>query len=98
MPEDVANGFERRSVLQEMDRQRMAKTVWALNGNAQTAPSNDGLKDLFSRIPKFEWEIAQYQNYLPMQEQEQPTKSPAEIVQEQQQAAQGIFNKDQQPN
>ena len=59
---------------------------------------HDGLKELFTRIPKFEWEIAQYQNYLPMQEQEQATKSPAEIVQEQQQAAQGIFNKDQQPN
>ena len=59
---------------------------------------HDGLRDLFSRIPRFEWEIAQYQGSLPMQEQERSEKNPADIVQEQQQAAQEIFKQDQQPN
>ena len=59
---------------------------------------HDGLRDLFSRIPRFEWEIAQYQKILPMQEQEQSAVNPSDIVQEQQQAAQGIFSQDKQPN
>lgn len=59
---------------------------------------HDGLRDLFTHIPRFEWEIAQYQNILPMQEQEQLGQNPGDIVQEQQQAAQGYFSQDKQPN
>lgn len=59
---------------------------------------HDGLRDLFTHIPRFEWEIAQYQNILPMQEQEQFGQNPGDIVQEQQQAAQGYFSQDKQPN
>ncbi len=59
---------------------------------------HDGLKDLFTRIPRFEWEISQYQPSLPMQDQEPLARSPSDIVQEQQQAAQGIFNQDKQPS
>ncbi len=59
---------------------------------------HDGLQELFGRLPKFEWEISQFQPNLPMQDQAQDQQNPAEIVQEQQQAAQSIFNEDQQPN
>ena len=44
MPEDVPDGLKRGSVLEKMDRKRVAQAMRALEGNAETAFPNQGLK------------------------------------------------------
>src|ERR1035438_10371900 len=49
MPQDVADGFQRSSTLQEMDGVRVTQTMWALVGNAEPAFADQSLKGLRDR-------------------------------------------------
>lgn len=46
MTEDVANSLERGSLLEKMDRQRVAQGMWILEGNAETAFLNQGVQSM----------------------------------------------------